>query len=235
MTRRAIASLSTNPRIALLGELGAARLPIVSFLIRHDDGFLHHNFVVALLSDLFGIQARGGCSCAGPYGHALLGIDADSELGFEREVLCGRLGIKPGWVRVGFSFLTSETTFEYALRAVHWVAEHGYRLLGDYVFHPESGEWSHRDSSPEPVAQLSSIQYSGGRMQYPVWDATLPESALAGYLQEATSIVNLRRSGPRGEACKLPPSFEELRWFPLPGEAEPHLRGQYRGRIPSRT
>ena len=49
----------------------------MSFLVRHGDLYLHHNFVVALLNDLFGIQARGGCSCAGPYGHRLLGIDLE--------------------------------------------------------------------------------------------------------------------------------------------------------------
>ena len=58
----------------MLGSLQAARLSIISFLIRHGPQYLHHNFVVALLNDLFGIQARGGCSCVGPYGHRLLAI-----------------------------------------------------------------------------------------------------------------------------------------------------------------
>lgn len=52
------------------------RLPIFSFVVRHPRGvFLHHNFVCAVLNDVFGIQARGGCACAGPYAHDLLGID----------------------------------------------------------------------------------------------------------------------------------------------------------------
>ncbi len=70
---RAIESWSANPNIRILGNKEAKRLSIVSFLICHGDRFLHHNYVVALLNDLFGIQARGGCSCAGPYGHRLLG------------------------------------------------------------------------------------------------------------------------------------------------------------------
>jgi hypothetical protein len=63
------------------------RLSIVSFVVTAPSGhWLHHNFVVALLNDLFGMQARGGCSCAGPYGHRLLGIDIERSHEFEREI-----------------------------------------------------------------------------------------------------------------------------------------------------
>jgi selenocysteine lyase/cysteine desulfurase len=64
----ALARWRRNPNLELLGNLEVARLPIVSFRIRHGARHLHHELVVALLNDLFGIQARGGCSCAGPYG-----------------------------------------------------------------------------------------------------------------------------------------------------------------------
>ena len=94
--------------------------------------YLHHNFVVALLNDLFGIQSRGGCSCAGPYGHRLLGIDLERSHEFEREITRGCEGIKPGWVRVNFNYFISETVFDYVLEAVRLVARDGWRLLGDY-------------------------------------------------------------------------------------------------------
>jgi hypothetical protein len=174
--------------------------------------------VVALLSDLFGIQARGGCSCAGPYGHALLGIGEEAELGFEREVLSGRLGIKPGWARIGFSFVTTEAEFEYILHAVHFIAEHGFELLGDYVFHAESGEWSHLSSQPQPVARLANVDYSDRGMSYPAWEGAQPESALTVYLRDATNIARFRARRARRTAQTLPSSFEEFRWFPLPGE-----------------
>ena len=67
--RRALDRWRANPRLELLGNLDVPRLPIVSLRIRHGDRHLHHELVVAMLNDLFGIQARGGCSCAGPYGH----------------------------------------------------------------------------------------------------------------------------------------------------------------------
>lgn len=83
---RAIDSWRENPNIKLLGNPEAERLSIVSFVVNHGDRYLHHNYVVALLNDLFGIQSRGGCSCAGPYGHRLLDIDLDTSIEFEREI-----------------------------------------------------------------------------------------------------------------------------------------------------
>src|SRR5690606_13343457 len=73
--RRAIELWSQSPAIQILGNRNAPRLSIVSFVVRHREDYLHHDYVVAVLNGLFGIQARGGCSCAGPYGHRLLGID----------------------------------------------------------------------------------------------------------------------------------------------------------------
>src|SRR6266545_1982294 len=76
--RRAVEAWTREPSIEILGNLDAERLSILSFVLRAPSGrYLHHNFVVALLNDLFGIQSRGGCSCAGPYGHTLLGIGLD--------------------------------------------------------------------------------------------------------------------------------------------------------------
>ena len=66
-------------------------------------GFLHHHFVVALLNDLFGIQARGGWQCAGPYGHRLLNIDLTKSEAYKREVQRGCRGVKPGWTRLNFN------------------------------------------------------------------------------------------------------------------------------------
>ena len=101
---RVVQAWRQEPTIQILGNLDAERLSIVSFVITGPSGrYLHHNFVVALLNDLFGIQARGGCSCAGPYGHALLGIDLERSHEFEREISHGCEGIKPGWVRVNFN------------------------------------------------------------------------------------------------------------------------------------
>lgn len=67
--RNAFQVWGKNPKITILGNEKARRLPIFSLLIHHPDSgkILHHNFVSVLLNDLYGIQARGGCACAGPY------------------------------------------------------------------------------------------------------------------------------------------------------------------------
>ena len=132
-------------KIQILGNRKARRLSIVSFLIRHGDRYLHHNFVVALLNDLFGIQARGGCSCAGPYGHRLLGIDLDYSSRFKKAINSGCEGIKPGWVRVNFNYFIPEEVFGFLIEAVHFIAEDGWKLLPLYVFEPETGLWLHRE------------------------------------------------------------------------------------------
>ncbi len=218
--QRAIASWSQNPNLHILGNLDAWRLSIVSFMIRYEDQFLHHNFVVALLNDLLGIQARGGCSCAGPYGHRLLGIDLETSREFEREILRGCEGVKPGWVRLNFNYFISETTFEFLLDAVHLIANQGFKLLPDYQFVPERGTWRHRAGRPDPPLSLSDISYDHGRIQYPARRITEPESVLSSYLDEARRIFAEAQEQPRTplEDPPLSEDFQTLRWFPLPSE-----------------
>jgi hypothetical protein len=219
---RAIASWGANPNIELLGNLQAERLSIVSFVVRCGPRYLHHNFVVALLNDLFGIQSRGGCSCAGPYGHRLLGIDIDRSHEFEREIARGCEGIKPGWVRVNFNYFISEAVFRYLLDAVHLVADQGRRLLTDYRFDPASGLWRHRRGPVEPPLRLHALSYDQqGRLRFTSSHATAHDGELAGYLEEARRLLAASPE-PRGDDIPPPPGmsadFEALRWFVLPPE-----------------
>jgi selenocysteine lyase/cysteine desulfurase len=217
--RRAVEVWRDEPAIEILGNLAAERLSIVSFVVRAPSGrYLHHNFVVAVLNDLFGIQSRGGCSCAGPYGHRLLGIDIDRSHEFEREIAGGCEGIKPGWVRVNFNYFISETVFDYILEAVLLVAREGWRLLPDYRFEPDTGLWRHRRAAAEPPLRLSYVTYGAdGQMRYPRHDDRAPDTALAGYLAEARRLL----AGPStadlpGPGDLVSADFEHLRWFELP-------------------
>ncbi|MBK9030342.1 MAG: aminotransferase class V-fold PLP-dependent enzyme [Myxococcales bacterium] len=229
---RAIASWTANPDLLILGNHDAWRLSIVSFVVRHRDAYLHHNFVVALLNDLFGIQARGGCSCAGPYGHRLLGIDLATSKEFEREIVRGCEGIKPGWVRVNFNYFLSETQFQYLIDAIHLIATDGWKFLPDYTFCPETGLWRHRRGRPDATMRLADVTYRTGRMEYRSRHATEPESALGGYLEEARRLVAARSAGVAADAMTPGPEaertvdFEALRWFPLPTEIAAELTGQ---------
>jgi selenocysteine lyase/cysteine desulfurase len=219
--RRAIDRWSAHPGIRVLGNPKAWRLSIVSFMLKHGEGYLHHNYVVALLNDLFGIQARGGCSCAGPYGHRLLGIDLTTSKEFEREVLKGCEGVKPGWTRVNFNYFISDAVFEFVLAAVELIAEHGWKLLPEYSFEPDTGQWRHANFKREGVKRLTDLSYRSGRLQYRSRHATEPEWALATYLDDARGIVDAYVAAKASSAAPTPQaplSFESLRWFPLPGE-----------------
>jgi len=217
--RRAIASWKANPNIEILGNCDAERLSIVSFVVRRDGRYLHHNLVVALLNDLFGIQSRGGCSCAGPYGHRLLGIDLDRSHEFEREIARGCEGIKPGWVRVNFNYFISEAVFEYILEALHIVASDGWRLLDQYDFDPHTGLWRHVRGVSEPPMSLRDVRYGPEGMQYDRRRRFEPDSRLADYIAEAKRILADSESEAGQPAhFDLTPDFEHLRWFPLPGE-----------------
>ncbi len=227
---RAIESWSENPSLRILGNRNARRLSIVSFVVRHGEGFLHHNFVVALLNDLFGIQARGGCSCAGPYGHRLLGIDLTSSRSFECAILAGTEGVKPGWVRVNLNYFVSETVFQFLLDAVHFVATHGYKLLPHYRFDLATGSWLHRDGHPEAAMRLLDLSYRSGKLEYRSRHSTEPEWTLAGYLQDARRIVDAAvedfRAHPIAADAAFPEEIERLRWFPLPAEIQCELQGR---------
>lgn len=212
---RAIESWRGNPNIRILGNPEADRLSIVSFVVRAGDKVLHHNFVVAVLNDLFGIQARGGCSCAGPYGHRLLGIDLDTSNRFEAEIADGCEVIKPGWVRLNFNYFVGEDEFRYILEAVHMVANDGWRLLPLYTFGPATGIWRHRDGLPRPPATLSEINFEAD--EEPEQPATATVDALSGYLEEARRI--LARAPAQGvPGPHLSEAAERLRWFPTPTE-----------------
>ncbi|MES2638347.1 MAG: aminotransferase class V-fold PLP-dependent enzyme [Myxococcota bacterium] len=219
---RAIESWAQNPNIRVLGNHKAWRLSIVSFIVRHHDVNLHHTFVVALLNDLFGIQARGGCSCAGPYGHRLLGIKPAVSDGFECLVIRGLEGIRPGWVRVNFNYFISETVFQYLIDAVNFVGEHGWKLLPHYRFDITTGLWKNRAARPPQVLRMHDLSYRQGALTYRARHVTEPEWALASYLEDAHRVVAEAVASYPGLDLgdpPLPEAAEKLRWFPLPSEA----------------
>jgi selenocysteine lyase/cysteine desulfurase len=217
--RRAITAWQSHPNIDILGNVDAERLSIVSFTVRRPRGrYLHHNVVVAILNDLFGIQSRGGCSCAGPYGHRLLGIDLEKSHEFEREITHGCEGIKPGWVRVNFNYFISEAVFQYVVQAVALVADHGWKLVPDYRFDLESGRWRHKDGTVEPPLRLAQLHYVDGVLTYPHDRDRAPESDLRRYLGEAHDLMDaLPEPGADVRSSDVSADFEQLRWFELPG------------------
>jgi selenocysteine lyase/cysteine desulfurase len=214
--RRALASWGENPRIRILGNPELERLAIVSLGIRHPRGLLHPNFVVAVLSDLFGIQVRSGCFCAGPYLHRTYPIDDAWSADMHAEALAGRLGAKLGFARFSFNYFFGDAVFEYILDAVHLVADEGWKLLPLYSFDPVTGLWEHTAGA-------------GGELT----GRSLPESALAAQLADARRIIGAAGARPPRPPAdpQLPAELERNRWFPLPGDGRVRT-GRFRTRRP---
>ncbi|MFK7929428.1 MAG: aminotransferase class V-fold PLP-dependent enzyme [Myxococcota bacterium] len=228
-TQRAIDSWGSSPNLSILGNSELWRLSIVSFVVGHKGKYLHHNFVVALLNDLFGIQSRGGCSCAGPYGHRLLGINLVQGQQYLDKILQGCEGLRPGWVRVNFNYFIDETTFDFIVQAVHFIAKHGWRFLPDYTFDMDSGQWTHRDGKGPTRTSLREVSYRRGHMEYPSRHAKEPAWMVERYLEQA---AELREQLIAKYPSMTPPtelrnaSVEALRWFLLPEEVLAEVRGQ---------
>ena len=160
-------------------------------------------------------------------------IDITTSHEFEREIMKGCEGIKPGWVRVNFNYFISEAAFQYLLDAVHFVADHGWKLLPHYRFDVASGQWRHRSPRPQPVLRLHDNSYRDGVLRYRSRHATEPEWVLPGYLDEARRIVDEAVAAYRPDSiddAPLPAAAENLRWFPLPSEILAELTA---GRAPT--
>ena len=194
-TRLALDHLSAHPGIDLLGPVEGPRLAVASFLVRDagagDEGItLHPRFVVRLLSDLFGVQGRAGCSCAGPYGHALLHIDRRTSRAYRQAVEAGYEGIKPGWSRVSFHWMADEAEVRYLLDALAFVADHGHRFLPLYAFDWRSGAWTWRGAESDEGARADGAQADETLFEPERWEAlrdarTDPAEDRRRYLAEA--------------------------------------------------
>ncbi len=191
--RTAITRLRNHSNVVLLGNLEAPRLAMLSFMVRSTDGgYLHPRLVVRLLNDLFGIQARGGCACAGPYGHRLLNISDTVSHGYRDAILAGYDGVKPGWTRLNFNSFISDEEFEFLLAAIEFVADYGERFVHLYHFDWRTGAWTH----PRDVAQQSfATMLETALVQPATADPDHPSDApdyqryLAAARELATSLV----------------------------------------------
>ncbi|PRY65755.1 selenocysteine lyase/cysteine desulfurase [Vreelandella songnenensis] len=205
--------------IHLLGSLSASRLAIFSFNVSAGGREIHHNLIVAMLNDLFGIQARGGCSCAGPYGHELLSIDEKTAAEHEDLVQTGRSLYRPGWVRVGFNFFFSNEAANYVISAVEFIARYAPVLMKLYSVDEHSGVWHVRsqDASPAPVDLLDTLLFQ----EIPQEQAVLEQAD--DYFAKAHELVEQARAMPLADDvhAEVP-----VRWFWWPHEAEQALQAQ---------
>lgn len=222
LAARACARLSRHPRIQILGPRELPRLAIVSFTIEG----LHYDLVSALLDHLFGIQNRAGCSCAGPYGHRLLGIDrARSEL-FRAQIVRGWNGLKPGWVRLSIPWYASDEDFEFLMRAVEFVADQGRWFVPTYELGLRDGVWRHRE---RPRPDLPPIEltvdalteaaqsFAAGDHEQPLSDAQIARERTRYFAEAEATAAALRERVEREPPTWNPsfgrPELDALAWF----------------------
>jgi len=220
MVTRAIKRWSNNPAIHILGDLKAPRTSILSFLIMWEGKALHFGFIDALINDLFGIQVRGGCSCAGPYGHELLNIDMAHSRAIAHAVDAGHAILKPGWVRLNFNYFIGEETFDYVVRAVELIAEYGWKMLGKYKYHPSRNIWVCQEGEVMSCRDLNEISFDQGIFQASENICRGRRLPLGQYLQLAEKLLTECTVDTLDPVPPLPNEYEKLRWFSLPRDAE---------------
>lgn len=190
ITRQVLAHIKNIPELILLGNQSptVSKLPIFSIMVKHPRGtFLHHNFVCAVLNDVFGIQARGGLNSNLSYGQDVLGIDenllreyeklldveAQKEISRTRKISnpsspetpIYNEHLRPGFCRVSLPYFMSESELAFVLEAMKMVATEGWKILPQYVVNQKTGQWKHHTCSLlRDRKSLFSLKFQDGKM-----------------------------------------------------------------------
>ena len=137
--------------LSILGDKGLKRIGVFSFYIKS----LHHNLIVKLLNDRYGVQVRGGCSCAGTYGHYLLNVDRDMSHRITEKINKGDLSEKPGWVRLSIHPTMTDEELETILKAIKEVSIHAHEWMEEYNYVIEVNEFFHKTKEKELKQEIS--------------------------------------------------------------------------------
>lgn len=136
-------NLGNVPNLKILAAQHKERLGVISFYI--DD--LHFNLGVKILNDRFGIQTRGGCSCAGTYGHFLLHVDQETSHQLIDEITLGDLIRKPGWIRMSIHPTTSNEEIEFVCQKIMALAKNHTVWANDYIYDKNTNEFVHKNGN----------------------------------------------------------------------------------------
>ncbi len=139
--------LSEIPEVNVLHSSNKNRLCIISFYVVD----IHYNLIVRILSDRFGIQTRGGCSCAGTYGHILLGVDHDTSSTITNMINEGDLTLKPGWVRISLHPTSTDEDARKIANAIRAVIDNIDKWKEDYQFNAAEGDFVPKTKVDSPI------------------------------------------------------------------------------------
>ena len=219
-TCRALSSFAENENIEVLGNPDpSCRVGIISFNVRDATGkYLHHKFLTVLLNDLFGIQSRAGCSCAGPYGHRLLHIDEDTSEKYRAAVKQGHCGLKPGWCRVGLHWVMDDAEVNYIIDAVHFLAREGHHFLALYDFDLDTGTWVHKHATGTLPQFSLEAALSNDEGEPATLGLALREQLYRHYMAEANRLANQLRADAGAKLTSLSGELGELQFFAMPAD-----------------
>lgn len=144
------AEFDAIPGLEILESGVRERLGVISFTLKD----LHYNLAVKMLNDLFGIQVRGGCACAGTYGHFLFGISQERSCEIVTKIDAGDLSEKPGWIRLSLHPTMTHAELHYILEGIRHLAENHRKYAGDYAADFVHGVFRHR---AEPDGEQSAL------------------------------------------------------------------------------
>lgn len=142
--------LRAIPGVHLLANNVEGRLAMMSFYVED----VHYNLVVKLLNDRFAVQACGGCSCAGTYGHYLLHVDPTRSKYITDKINKGDLSDKPGWVRLSVHPTLTNAEIQYCIEDVREIVKHGNEWQRDYVYSCATNEYTHISSNGEDIKRV---------------------------------------------------------------------------------
>lgn len=141
MVERIWPLLKAIPNVRILADNIKDRLSVISFYIDN----AHYNLIVKLLNDRYGIQTRGGCSCAGTYGHYLLAVSQEQSKSITSKINTGDLTSKPGWIRLSLHPVMTDNDIDFIANAIKEVAENFELWSQDYIYQTQMNEFVHKD------------------------------------------------------------------------------------------
>lgn len=140
LVKLAFAELGKVPGIRILANEQRERLGVISFFIEP----IHYNLIVKLLNDRYGIQVRGGCACAGTYGHYLLEVTYEQSHEITERISSGDLSVKPGWVRLSLHPVMTDEEVKFIANALREISENHAEWAKDYRYDKKRNEFIHR-------------------------------------------------------------------------------------------
>lgn len=147
IVKRCFELFNPIPKLKVLSGDLQDRLGVISFYLED----IHYNLAVKIMNDRFGIQLRGGCACAGTYGHYLMGITSCESKKITEKINRGDLSSKPGWIRLSLHPTMTNEELEYIAKSLSQLVENIDEWEKDYIYTPKNNEFRHKNETTDKV------------------------------------------------------------------------------------